>query len=914
VDTLPRQLTSFIGRRRECAAVVELLAANPLVTLTGAGGCGKTRMSLKIAENLAGDHPDGVWWIDLAKLSDDTLLLNTVASALSIKEVPGHSLLETLKTHLRDQRALVLLDNCEHVLGACAGVVHELLHACPSLSILATSREPLGITGEVSWVVPPLDLPEDEDPPVLESLLHSSAVRLFVDRAARVRPAFKLTQENARAVAKICHRLDGMPLAIELAAARARMMTPEQILAGLDDRFHLLTGGTRTGSTRHQTLRASVDWSYDLLTEEERGTLRRLAVFAGGFTLEAAEAVCSWDGVACDAVLDIVARLVDRSLVQVGEETPAARYRLLETIRQYAYAKLVDAGEEHGARMRHLGFFVDLAERAQPEMETSGLVKWVSVFDDELDNLRAAFDWSVQSDAPEECLRLMASLWMFWMIRGHLTEGRRRYELALGGARTDPRLRATALVGAGQLMAYFGDPVANEAFATEALEIARTLGDEGLEGRALDTLGYSAAFLDPQVATELFQEAAALLERKGDDVFLADALNGIGIARYFVGDYAGARTALEKGVECARRADNENMLTISLGILGFTLGLQGDLNRAQGCLNEALQHARRLNDPVWTAQALYGLGFVEAHRGGYARAEVQLDESVRIGRAVSPMILAFALLVQGHARYMQGEFDGAVSALEEAHSLSQNLVVHWLRSWSLAVLGNVLRLKGDLDGARARIDEAITVARSGGVRIDIVIDANARLARAEDEAARSESLHHEVLSAARDAESVLLVPAQLEALGGLAVQAEGFSEAARLFGAAEVAREAYDLPRSAVERDAYKADIGRVRRALPEPEVREAWEQGRAMSLAEAAAYASRGRGERKRPSSGWASLTPTELEVVRHVATGLTNPQIAERLFVSRSTVKGHIAHIFSKLGMSTRAELAAAASRRQP
>lgn len=912
-NNLPVQLTSFIGRRTECATVAALVAANRLVTLTGVGGCGKTRMALQVAADLAYEYPEGVWWVEFAKLPDDALLANAVALALAIKEVPGQTLLHTVKNHLRERCALIVLDNCEHVVGTSAELVHELLHACPAVSVMATSRESLGVEGEVSWRVPSLNLPEEARSPALESLRRSEAVRLFVDRATHVRSTFNLTHENGSAVAEICHRLDGMPLAIELAAARARMMTPQEILTGLDDRFRLLTGAARTAIPRHQTLRASVDWSYALLAEEDRVVLRRLAVFAGGFTLDAAEAVCTGDGMPREAVFDIVARLVDRSLVQVeAEDAAAARYRLLETIRQYARERLVQTGEEHIARARHLDYFVALAEGAQPEMETSGIFKWLPLLDPEYDNVRAAFDWGIQTNAHNECLRLMSALWLFWFVRGHLTEGRKRFETALAAADTDPRLRAMALVGVGQLMAYHGDFVATGDFAREALDIARRVGDDRLEGRALDTLGYSAAFLDPPAAPELFRASISLLRGAGDGCFLADALNGLGMAHYFAGDYARAREALEEAVERSRGIGNASNLTIALGVLGYTLGLQGSLARARTCVRESLALSSRLRDRVFMAQALYSLGFIEAHGGEYDKAEAHLDESVEIAREASPMILAFALLTHGLARYMRADLDGSVSRLDETLLSSRDMAVPWLRAWSLALLGNVARIRGDLELARARVDEALAVAKSGGMRVDVPIDADARLARAAGEPERAESLHHGALATSLEAESVLLIPMQLEALGGLAALAESFPEAARLLGAAEAARDAHGLVRYAVDRDDYEADVERVRRALPDVEFDGAWEQGRAMSLDEAVAYASRGRGKRKRPSSGWASLTPTEVEVVRHVAAGLTNPQIAGSLFVSRSTIKVHLAHIFTKLGVSTRAELASTATRR--
>ncbi|MGH2794977.1 MAG: tetratricopeptide repeat protein [Actinomycetota bacterium] len=910
-NNLPVQLTSFVGRRAQCAAVAGLVGENRLVTLTGAGGCGKTRIAIRVAGDLAEGFPGGVCWVDLARLSDGELLVNAVASALELKEAPGQSLIDTLKSNLHDRPLLLVLDNCEHVVAACAQLIYELLVACPALTVLATSREPIGVEGEVVWRVPSLELPAEDPTGAIAELSQSEAVRLFIERALRVDQAFRLTGENALAVAEICRRLDGMPLAIELAAARIRMMSPGQVVAGLTDSFRLLTGSTRTTLARHQTLRASIDWSYGLLSDEERVVFRRLAVFAGGFGLDAVEAVCS-ERVDGPALLDIVGRLIDRSLVQTSSETTDVRYRMHEAMRQYADERLSESGEEEAVRRSHLVHFISVAERGAPEMEGGGLLDWLPRFDAEHDNFRTALDWSARAGATHETLRLAAALWIFWQVRGHLTEGRRRLEVALEATETDLPLRVEALVGAGQIMTFYGDFQATKEFATSALEVARKLGDKRLEGRALDTLAYGLAFLDPPTAPAVFLEAASLSRNAGDDLYLADALNGIGIARYFAGDYAGARAALEDGVERARKVGQANILTIGLGVLGYTLGLQGRLAKAQTCFRESLPLARRLQDRVWTAQALYGMGFVAALGGDYDRAEAHLEESVETGRDVSPMILSFALLTRGLTRYMRGDLEGSGESLEEALSLSGEMGPPWLRAWSLALLGNAARIRGDLELARSRVDEALAAARSGGAVIEAAIDAAAKLASDSGDLERAESLHHQALSAARKAESVLHIPAQLEALAGLAALAESFAEAARLFGAAEAGRDAYGLARYAVDAPGYEADVERVRSALSAAEFDEAWKQGRSMSLEEAVAYASRGRGERKRPSSGWASLTPTEIEVVRHVAAGLTNPQIAERLFVSRSTVKQHLGHIFTKLGVSARAELASEAARR--
>ncbi|MDQ4104255.1 MAG: NB-ARC domain-containing protein, partial [Actinomycetota bacterium] len=372
LNNLPSELTSFVGRRTELAQVGDLLEQARLLTLTGAGGCGKTRLALQVAADAIHRHPDGVWWAELARLEDPALLPAAVITAVRTSEAPGRPVLDTLVEHLRGRRTLVVLDNCEHLLAACAELADALLRACPSLTILATSRAPLGIPGEITWRVPSMSLPAEPRREPIEALRQSDAVALFIDRALQVHPNFAVTTTTAPTIAQICHDLDGIPLAIELAAARVRMLAPEQISQALTDRFHLLTGGARTVMPRHQTLQASLDWSHALLSDGERALLRRLSVFAGGWTLDAAEQVCPGGEIDRYGVLDLLTGLVDKSLVTTDERGSETRYRLLETVRQYAAVRLADTGEADDLRERHLAYYLALVEAAQPRLLRAG--------------------------------------------------------------------------------------------------------------------------------------------------------------------------------------------------------------------------------------------------------------------------------------------------------------------------------------------------------------------------------------------------------------------------------------------------------------------------------------------------------------------------------------------------------------
>ena len=423
LNNLPTQLTTFIGRENEIAEVKQELESHRLVTLTGSGGTGKTRLSLQVAADLLEKFGHGVWFVELAPLTDSDLIPQTILSTIGVQEQQGKTPLEVLKEYLHEKQTLIVLDNCEHLVSASAGVANTLLNAAPKLKILASSREALGVKGEISYPVPSLSLPDIKHLPVIEQLSQYEAVRLFIDRALLVAPHFVVDKDNAPHIAQICYRLDGIPLAIELAAARTKMLSIEQISKRLDDRFRLLTGGARTALPRQQTLRALIDWSYDILSENERLLLRRLSAFAGGWTLEAAEDVCAGDSIESYDVFDLLSQLVNKSLVVVIEHSQSGetRYRMLETIRQYAREKLLEAGGSEIIRQRHLVYFVKLVEQAEPELYRSNQAFWLNKLDDELDNLRMALEWALAIDA-ESGLRIAAIPWQWWNMHGYFRE------------------------------------------------------------------------------------------------------------------------------------------------------------------------------------------------------------------------------------------------------------------------------------------------------------------------------------------------------------------------------------------------------------------------------------------------------------------------------------------------------------
>jgi predicted ATPase len=652
---LPASLSSFIGRALEIGEVKRALASTRVLTLTGTGGCGKTRLAVRIAADLVDVYSDGTWLVELAPLTDPTLLPQTVAVALGLREGAGQSVVEALTSYLAEKDLLLLLDNCEHLIEAAAPLVEALLRACPRLRILTTSREALRVAGETSWRVPSLPLPP-ADASTADDVETSDAIRLFAERARAVRPDFGLTRANAAVVAQICRRLDGIPLAIELAAARARVLSEEQIARHLDDRFRFLTGGNRGALPRQQTLLATLDWSYALLAEPERMLFRRLSVFVGGFGLEAAEAV--------GGVLDLLTQLVDKSLVQAEVGTGEERYRLLETVRQYGWERLVEAGEATAARGRHRDWCVALAERAEPELCGTRQLEWLERLDAEYDNLRAAIEWSLEVN-PMAALRLTGSLWQFWQLRGDLAEGRRWLEAALAHVsaveqRERQWERARALFGAGMLARDQGDSPAARVFAAESLALfgeaadprgvvealrivglclleagapaeqvrppleesltrARVMGDHRSVGVALRYLGHLAAReRDDPGAYRLLTEALALSRQLGNVVEIGDALRVRGVFSLGRGDLAGARRDLEEGLVILRRLGHKRATGLVLLALGCLAHEEGDRAKAGELLQEGARLLREVAAPG-THEILGYLGRRAVARGQFAR-------------------------------------------------------------------------------------------------------------------------------------------------------------------------------------------------------------------------------------------------------------------------------------------------------
>jgi predicted ATPase/class 3 adenylate cyclase/DNA-binding CsgD family transcriptional regulator len=890
---LPAQLTSFVGRQAEMDRLREALAANRLVTLSGAGGVGKTRLAVQVAGELAGEFSDGVCYVDLAPIVHPDLVPITVARALSLPDQPGRSTTDTLLRFLRERQMLLVLDNCEHLLDATAATVAVLAETCPGLTLLATSREPIGVTGEVSWRVPSLSLADE-------------AIELFTDRARRARPDFALTDDNAGAAAEICRRLDGLPLAIELAAARVRALSLTEILDGLHDRFRLLTGGARTAVRRQQTLQASVDWSHALLTEPERVLFRRLAVFLGGFDLDAAQAVAGAGAVEHYQVLDQLSLLVDKSLVVAENTSGRTRYRLLETVRQYALGKLGESGEADAVRARHRDYYTALAALLDAPARTD-YDERIAQAETEIDNLRAAFGWSLENSDFEQALALASSLQPLWLARGRIREGWAWFDAVLTDDRANDvvvaaAVRARALADTAVLDTWVAPVSADR--AQQALVIARELDDPALLVAALTACGFIASYSYNAEATRTcFAEALDLARVLDDRWRLSQILALQAAAATIAGDPIAARAAAEEGRDVADAIGDRFFACQSRASLGWAQVMQGELAEAVAQFAGLVAEAESAHDVILRSTAHQGLSFALACQGQVSAARLAADATLEAAGELTEMFTATGYMALGVVALAAGDAQAARDA-GEAAVRHFNVVQPQLATAMRSVMAQASAAGGDLIAARRWADDAVSVATGWHLVMSLIPRARVAIARGEREDAERDI--HAALACAAGIGAYLEIPDILECIADLATAAGSHQEAARLFGAAHVIRQRMGAVRFKVWGAGCEAAVGALRDAMGHTEFDSAFTEGTALTTDEAIAYAQRGHGERKRPSSGWASLTPAELEVVRLVSEGLPNKDIATRLFVSPRTVQAHLTHVYTKLGLTSRVQLA--------
>ena len=684
---LPAPLTNFIGRDREITELLQLVPAARLLTITGAGGCGKTRLALEVSAHALERFPDGAWLVDLSPLTDAGLVTQAVASVFGIREGPHQPLLDALSGYLRNRQALVILDNCEHLIAACAQLADSLLRAADRVSIVATSREALGITGETVWRVPSLSVPDLASAAGVETLLRHDAVRLFVERASAVDSTFSMNAANASAIAEVCVRLDGIPLAIELAAARVKVLSLVQIQSRLNDRFRLLTGGSRTAVARQRTLEATVEWSHGLLSSAERVLMRRLSVFAGGWTMEAAEAVTPENAAERDDVLESLSRLVDKSLVNVERDGEGnRRYHFLETVRQYARERLFESGEAERVRNRHLTFFHDLARRAAPELTRAAQAVWLHRLQREHDNLRLALEWCLDPpDRGVQGMELALDLGWFWLKRGYLREGQSWLERTLAnGGSAPPSLRARTIMTLGFVMFFRGDLDRAQALLKESAALGRTEGD-------LTTISFSLGI-----------DAMVELER---------------------GDVAASARRAAESLAAGRASSNPSVQAVALACLAYLALHEGDFDRAGVLHEEALEWSRQQGDKWGIGITLFDLALLRVlqHRHDEARAlavegiGLYVEFGDPLGIAWHLGILSATEAAEGRtlrAARLRGAMEGLHDSVGATIQLSFN---HFIGDRSLDAMKAEL---GD-SGFRAALDEGRSMSLSKAIQLGL---------------------------------------------------------------------------------------------------------------------------------------------------------------------------------------------------
>ena len=812
-NNLPAQITPLVGREHEIEAVRQLLlkAEVRLVTLTGPGGIGKTSLSLQVAISLLDEFAHGVFFVGLAAISDPELVLPTIAQTLGIRENRSKPLRESVIEYLCDKRLLLVLDNLEQVVAA-APVVADLLAACPQLKILVTSRIVLRLKGEREYPVEPLPAPDPRATISKEAFSQYAAVELFIQRARAVKPDFEVNNDNAPAVAEICFRLEGLPLAIELAAARLKLFSPQALLARLGSRFELLRDGPRDMPARHQTLRQAIAWSYDLLSSAEQAFFQRLAVFVGGCSLEAVEAICNTaedaNKLALDA-LDGLTALIDQSLLRQAQTKDAKsdisregepRFVMFETIREFALERLQASGDDWQAtRRRHTDFFLALAEEAEPELTGSNQALWLNILEREHDNLRAVFSWIEETAQADYGLRLGAAIWRFWLVRGYEDEGRERLlaVLALPGADKPARARAKALNAVGTLMHGSGDHSTAREHLEESLEISRRRGDKKGMATVINNLGWIAAQLgELDAAKELSQESLALHTELGDKRGQAVAFNNLAWTAYAQSEFALAYSLQEKNLNLRQEIGDERGVAFAMAWLAWIEIVLGNHDKAASLLDSAIKKLQELGDSMIMGFAMWILAQMAIDQGDFARAGKLMEENPALLKERGPHMLSLLALVKQH----DGEEQQAQELLEE--SLAKFRA--WGYKWGIA---NTLYHIG-------------------------------RLALARHDDKRATACFHESMILNRDLKNTLGIAKALVEFGGLTLAKGDPDRSARLFAAGEALHLTIGAPMPPSERMRFEREVARVQALLEEKTFAAAWNAGKNMTTEQAAIYA----------------------------------------------------------------------------
>jgi predicted ATPase/DNA-binding SARP family transcriptional activator len=870
---LPAPLTSFIGREKEIEEIKGFMgrgarrapSRSRLVTLTGSGGAGKTRLALQLGGKLLEQYPDGVWLAELAPLSEPELVVQTVARSMGMRLEAEAQALTLLEDYLEEKRLLLLLDNCEHLIEACARLADALLKACPHLHILATSREALGIEGEAPYRVPPLSLPDIHELPPLEQLGDYEAVQLFVERATTASLGFRLTPENAPAVVQICQRLDGIPLALELAAARVKILHVEEIAQRLDDRFRLLTGGSRAALPRYQTLRASIDWSYDLLSPAEQRLLRRLSVFAGGWVLEAAEYLGCGEGIEVCEVLDLLCQLVNKSLVTVEAGGDETRYGMLETIRQYAQEKLAEAGELECARDLHLMYCVEFAEYMEGKIRGPDQALILDRLEADWDNISLALDWSLEGRgkpgwSPDPGLRLVAPLWFFFGCRGRSVSGFKYLKQLLlpeTAVTTDPKaslahlkIRARALRVAGVLAFHLWELRQAVMFLDESKILFKSLGPEGKEGYALslNTLGETLYWQgELSQSKALAEESLSLFGEIGNQLGESDCFWTLGLIAMSQGQYEQAKMYLEKALDIQRKTGD----LIGVGYILLKISIIALFKHDFVTARPLVEEARLLSLKTGTtgiADANLILGKIDWVLGDFEQAECYVTDAIVVSRQLGLAgFVIDGLHILGELRISQGEYDKARESLEESLAYAYKVNNERLKTYTLSELGALSIAQGDIDLAVKRCTEALADSLQRGFRYDEVIGLY-RLGKVDLMQGNFTSARSRFFEAIEKWTRVDWFVWNTEfAIEGLAfsfVAQPDLERAGKLLAVTEGWHQLFQHTRSPRERHERESAIVTVRQLLGEVAFAKAWEEGEAMTIEQVIDYAKEAFGD----------------------------------------------------------------------
>jgi predicted ATPase/class 3 adenylate cyclase/DNA-binding CsgD family transcriptional regulator len=897
---LPATASSFIGFANELGELQELVTSRRLVTIAGAGGCGKTRLAIETARAIAEEFAGGMAFCDLAPVGDGATVPQVLCTALGFRTTSHESDTDIACARLAEARALVVLDNCEHVIESAANLADALMRRCPHVVVLATSREPLGVDGEVTWRVPPLDA--------------DAAAELFADRARQVRPALALEGGAHDAVDEICQRVEGIPLAIELAAARTRVMAVEQIAESLRERFTLLGTGRRTSLARQQTLEASLGWSHDLLTEEQRVVYRRIGAFAGGFTFAEAQPVVAGDGIAESDVLDLLTQLVDRSLL----EADGARFRMLEVMRHDARERLLASGEARAVFARHLAAYVDWATSLGDGVRSAHKPYAVALgeLDAEFGNIRAAVEWALHERDALSGLQIVNVLWTLWFrIRtgARIKEARGWLdELLAIGEDLPPRVRCTALVAltySTETLVY--DWADGEAWGYEALQIALDLGDEALAAQAALFLGLAQGNLGKNESLESLARGVELGRSSGDWISTGLALRETVFQHLFRGQIpeaiAAGRAAL---AVIPSNAGAAPIAATVRTVLGWAEASAGNSAEGDRLVREALTVLDAAGDLYQGATAWLGCGWLALLRGD-ADAAGEFFRTAFARASESGIQVTTALTAANVARshVLLGDYDAFEVAAAHAQAFYDTVrgrLVPIFAADLTRLRGIVAWRQGDLESARtlaraAMLDD-MELAMLGAAQTLVF---GALVERECGDAGEAEARVADALVYIQRG-SWALAPESLTMSAILRADAGADADAVRLLAAADAGRNAMGTGRDPEVSLPADETIGALRERMEDATFAAAWEAGAALSVQEAVAFALRGRGPRRRPSTGWNSLTPTEIRVAELVADGWTNKQIGERLLMSPRTVSTHLSHVFAKLGIARRAELA--------